>query len=47
MGKNKDIPRCPMCGEETDFLYRDRYGDIFGCTECVELISSWQHREEI
>lgn len=29
-------PLCPVCGEETDLFYCDKYGDIVGCSECIE-----------
>ena len=24
-------PRCPVCGEETDTLYKNIYGETVGC----------------
>lgn len=30
------IPVCPICGAETDLYYLDKYGDIVGCSECIE-----------
>lgn len=35
------IPVCPMCGEETDELVLDRYGDVCGCRECISFVSAW------
>ena len=34
-------PRCPVCGEECDTVYKDIYGDVFGCDECVKTKSAW------
>ena len=30
------VPICPVCGAETDTYYCDKYGDIVGCSECIE-----------
>ena len=35
-------PHCPVCGEECDTLYIDRYGEVFGCEECVETRDAWE-----
>lgn len=37
-----DRPRlCPMCGEETESVYKDRWGRIVGCPGCVEEVDEW------
>lgn len=37
-----DQPRlCPMCGEETESVYKDRWGRIVGCPGCVEEVDEW------
>lgn len=41
-GKEHPIPTCPVCGEETDTLYKDRDGYIFGCGECVTSCDAWE-----
>ena len=35
-------PRCPVCDAETDKLLRDRWGNIVGCPECVQEVTSWE-----
>ena len=35
-------PICPVCGQECERIYRDSYGNIFGCDECVEERDAWQ-----
>lgn len=35
-------PRCPVCGEETDSFYKDKWGNIVGCPECVQEVTSWE-----
>lgn len=34
------VPACPVCGAETWELVRDRWGDIVGCPDCVELYNA-------
>ena len=35
-------PRCPVCGEEADSFYKDKWGNIVGCPECVQEVTSWE-----
>lgn len=35
-------PHCPVCGEETDSFYKDKWGNIVGCPECVQEVTSWE-----
>lgn len=35
-------PRCPVCGEETGSFYKDKWGNIVGCPECVQEVTSWE-----
>lgn len=30
-------PTCPVCGAECSRIYRDEYGEIFACDECVKI----------
>ena len=39
--KEPCVPRCPICREEVDFFYKDKYGDIVGCEECVSTVNAW------
>lgn len=34
-------PRCPVCGEEADSYYKDKWGNIVGCPECVTEVDAW------
>ena len=38
-------PTCPVCGVETDLLYRDMAGDIVGCEVCVRSVDPWEEEE--
>lgn len=31
-----EVVRCEVCGKETDTLYMDKDGYIFGCDHCVQ-----------
>lgn len=34
-------PICPVCGAETDTVYKNVYGDPVGCPECVTEVDVW------
>ena len=34
--------KCPICGAECETVYKDYYGDIIGCNECVKEVDAWQ-----
>lgn len=34
-------PICPVCGAETDTVYKNVYGDPLGCPECVTEVDAW------
>lgn len=31
-----DVPRCPVCGNECETIYKDVYMTIVGCDLCIE-----------
>lgn len=35
--RNADTMVCPVCGEECETYYVDKFGDIFGCENCVTI----------
>lgn len=39
--KGYDLPRCPVCGEETDTLYKNAEGEIVGCDACIREVDAW------
>ncbi len=43
-GKEPEHPRCPVCGEECDMIYRHD-GDIVGCDNCIEESDAWETDE--
>ena len=40
------LPRCPVCGEETDTFYQNQDGDIVGCDQCVKALDAWDYLED-
>lgn len=40
-GKEPDYPICPVCFEECEDIYMDKYGDVFGCDQCVQRKDAW------
>lgn len=41
-GKEPRCPRCPICGEECETVYKDRYGAYVGCDVCMETKDAWE-----
>lgn len=37
-----EMPRCPVCGAETDTFYRDKHHHIVGCDECICTVDAWE-----
>lgn len=35
-------PRCPVCGESCDTIYRNAEGDVVGCNECLTAFDAWE-----
>ena len=40
-GKEPKCPICPECLEECETIYKDRYGHIVGCENCIETRDAW------
>lgn len=38
-------PRCPVCGRECEVVYKDCYGDIVGCEDCITAYNAWEVRD--
>lgn len=39
-------PRCQVCGEECEKIYKDAWGNILGCENCVEELDAWEVLDE-
>ena len=42
MSCQDEMPICPVCDNETDAYYFDKYNEIIGCDECVEKKDAWE-----
>ena len=40
-----EMPKCPVCGEECETLYRDS-NDIVGCEHCIKTVDAYEYMEE-
>lgn len=40
-GKTPTSPTCPVCGEECETAYFDRFGRVVGCENCMDERSAW------
>lgn len=40
-------PICPCCGESCDTIYKNRFGDIVGCSECITAYDAWDLEDEL
>lgn len=38
-------PRCPVCGNECEYIYRSKAGFLVGCDECVTKHDAWEDEE--
>ena len=43
--KDYKVPRCPICGEETDTLYKNIYGETVGCDVCIRTVDAWEEKK--
>ena len=34
------VPTCPICSRECSTIYKDMFGVIFGCDECVKKVDA-------
>ncbi len=44
-GKEPEYPKCPVCREECETVYRDSYGTYVGCDVCLEEKDAWKVKE--
>lgn len=46
-GKEPHYPICPVCGEETDMLYKTINDEIIGCDNCIRSVDAWNKSSDI
>lgn len=35
-------PHCPECGQECEYVYVDKHGDVWACDRCVQKKEAWE-----
>ena len=47
-GFGDDVPdvECPICGKVCETIFKDAYGDVCGCDNCIIKQDSWEWDEE-
>ena len=40
--RRDEEPTCPICGERCDTIYKDQYGEVVGCDECIKAVAAWE-----
>ncbi len=41
-GREPVYPRCPVCGDECETVYRNKNYEIVGCDCCVRTDEAWE-----
>lgn len=41
-GKEPTYPRCPICGEECETIYKSKDYEIVGCDCCIRTTDAWE-----
>ena len=36
------VPCCPICGEQCEIIYKDKWGNICGCDDCIDALDAWE-----
>ena len=36
-----EYPHCPVCDQECSYVYKNVFGDIVGCDECLKEYDAW------
>lgn len=36
------VPHCPVCGCECEVFYKNQYGEIIGCDDCIDAFDAWE-----
>ena len=39
-------PVCPICGYECDTIYKDVYGEVVACDNCMVTLDAWEWSRE-
>ncbi len=44
-GNESPYPRCPICGEECDTIFKAQNQNAVGCDNCINRIDAWEMPE--
>ena len=39
--KEPDPIHCDICGEEVEYLYKDKTGNVVGCDNCIKQVDPY------
>lgn len=39
-------PICPECGAECSEIYKDKWGQVCGCDQCISCVDAWEWAED-
>lgn len=39
-------PRCPICGDECETLYKDINNEVCGCDRCITTADAWEEMQD-
>ena len=42
----KQLPVCPVCGEECETVYTDINAEICGCDNCITKYEAWEYYDD-
>lgn len=42
----REYPRCPVCGEEAEWLFVNDNREVVGCDQCLTMISCDTYEED-
>ena len=38
----QELPMCPHCGSECEWIYRDRNNVVVGCENCIDTVDAYE-----
>ena len=44
-GKEPIEPLCPICGEDSEFFYTNKLGEVVGCERCLKIRYYYEFEE--
>lgn len=41
-GVEEKAPKCPICDKDAEKFYKDFWGEVVGCDNCIKEFDSWE-----